>query len=173
MTRHRVSTIIALAATTAVVAGSAASASTSQVIVRDGVRVTVPAGWHSVRPAATGPISDPRTLLVAGTVGVHARSSRCQVAAYAIPAGGNAVVVLGWRSLAAAGGTHPAAGRKPLMRLTKVRPGQTECFTGSSATAQLWLAHRAYQVNVLVANGATRTRVEQALAVGRSFNRAR
>jgi hypothetical protein len=46
-----------------------------------------------------------------------------------------------------------------------------ECFAGAGAT--LTLDGKAYQVNVMVGDRASKERVADALAVGRSFNLAR
>ena len=87
-------------------------ASSGRAISANGVRVVVPPRWHRVHPAGDGPVVDPRTLLVVGTVGVRARSSQCQVAAYRVPASGAAVVVVGWKR-ATSGGGHMKPGRTP------------------------------------------------------------
>jgi hypothetical protein len=50
-----------------------------------------------------------------------------------------------------------------------VRRPSFECFNGRGAAADLVLAGRAYQVNVMVGDQATPRVIEQALAVGRSF----
>jgi hypothetical protein len=165
--------LVAILAVAAAIAAFGASGETKGVVKANGVRVSVPAGWEAVTPAKIPAVTDPKTLLVVGTPRVRPHASRCQVAAYAIPAGGAAVVVIGWKSLATAGGAHPAAGRALLRSLRKVRVGDTECFAGAGASAQLWLAHRAFQVNVLVARGASATRVREALAVARFFDLAR
>lgn len=164
--------VLTVVLATAVIGAFGARGEARKIVSANGVQVTVPAGWQAVTPATTAGVSDPKTLLVAGTRDVRSRRSSCQIAAYAIPPGGAVVVIIGWKSLTAAGGTHPPAGRRPLLALTTVRKGETECFTGLSASAQLWLAHRAFQVNVLVANGATKRRIQEALAVARSFDLA-
>jgi hypothetical protein len=48
-----------------------------------------------------------------------------------------------------------------------------ECFSGRGASAQLVLAGKAYQVNVMVGDLASKARVSQALKVARSFDLAR
>jgi hypothetical protein len=139
-------------------------------IAAHGVRVAVPPGWHRVQPSVER--VDPRTLLVVGTTGVAPRASACQIAAYGIPPRGAAVVIVGWRT-ATSGGGRLEPGRAPLRKLTAVRRPSFECFKGRGAAAQLVLAGKAYQVNVLVGNRASPRRVKEALSVGRSFGRAR
>lgn len=135
-----------------------------------GVRVAVPGGWSLVRPAR-GPVTDPATLLVVGTAGVHPKPSRCPIAAYRIPADGAVVVVVGWRSIGTAGGAADQPGRAPLKRLIAVRRPSFDCFTGRGASAYIVLGERPYQVNVLVGDHASKDLVDQALGVARSFNR--
>jgi hypothetical protein len=77
-------------------------------------------------------------------------------------------VVVGWHSLADAGGLA-TPGRVPLGSLTSVRPGVFECYGGPGAAATVRLGGRQYQVNVLVGRHAPAPTVAQALAVGRSF----
>jgi hypothetical protein len=135
-----------------------------------GVRVAVPAGWSRVRPAG-GLVTDPATLLVVGTAGVHAKPSRCPIAAYRIPADGAVVVVVGWRSMGTAGGAAAQPGRAPLKGLIAVKRPSFDCFTGRGASAYIVLGKRPYQVNVLVGDHASKDLVGQALGVGRSFSR--
>ena len=133
----------------------------------NGARLTVPGGWKRVQPGASA-VTDPRTLLVVGTSGAKAKRSRCEQAAYEVPASGAVVVVLRWSSVAAAGGA-PEPGRAPLERLASVRRPSFECFSGRGAAADLLLAGKRYQVRVLVGDHATNSRVQDALAVARSF----
>ena len=142
------------------------------VVSSHGVRVAVPKGWARVRPANDAPVTDPRTLLVVGTSGVRAKSSQCEVAAYRIPDSGAAVVVVGWKSVATAGGGAPKPGRAPLKKLLAVTRPSAECFAGRGAAADVLLGGKPYQVSVLVGDGATQHRVTQALAVARSFDRS-
>jgi hypothetical protein len=142
----------------------------SRVISAHRIRVTVPSGWHRVAPAGDGNVTDPRTLLVVGTAGTGYRSSACQITQYRVPPRGGVVVVVGWKQ----GGTPPnRGGRGPLRALRRVRRHTFECWPGRGAAAQVTLGGRVYQVNVMVGDRATRRVVEQALAVGRSFDRAR
>ena len=144
-----------------------------RVISSHGVRVTVPEGWQALRPASGGPVTDPRALLVVGTAGVRAKASRCPIAAYRIPAEAAVVVVVGWTSIAAAGGVAATPGRAPLEELVAVRRPSFECFAGRGAAADVVLGGNPYQVNVLVGDRASERRMGQALAVARSFDRAR
>src|SRR5438128_2495439 len=105
-----------------------------RVISAHGVRVQVPSGWQRVKSAPAGPVTDPRTLLVVGTAGVRPKRSQCQIAAYRIPAAGAVVVVVGWKSVASAGGV-PKPGLAPLEELTAVRRPSLECFSGRGAAA--------------------------------------
>ena len=154
------------------VASAASAASPSRVVKAHGIRLTVPGGWTRVTPASAGAVVDPKTLLVVGTRGVAPKPSVCQIAAYRIPAAGAVVVVVGWTSLRASGASATGQGRAPLAQLVRVRRPSFECFGGRGAAAGLVLRGRAYQVNVLVGARATRSVVEQALAVGRSFDLA-
>lgn len=141
-------------------------------ITAGGVLFTVPSGWHQVQAAAAEAVTDQRTLLVVGTAGVHAKPSRCQIAAYRIPAAGAAVVAVGWTSVASAGGGAPPPGRAPLNTLTTVHRANLECSNDRSAVAQLRLDGQQYQVNVVVGNRASKARVAEALAIARSFDRS-
>jgi hypothetical protein len=143
----------------------------SHTITAKGVRLVVPEGWDRVRAASPGTVTDPRTLLVVGTAGVRPKSSRCLIAAYRVPADGAFVVVVGWRSVASAGGGPMKQGRAPLKKLVTVTSPSFECFTGRGAGADLLLGGKRYQVSVLVGDRASKDRVAEALAVGRSFER--
>jgi len=154
--------------------GSIASAGqNSQTVSAHGIRLAIPSSWSRVRPAGDGPVVDPKTLLVVGTHGVTARASNCQIAAYRIPPLGAVVVVVGWTSLKYSGASGAKQGRFPLSRLIRVRRPSFECFSGRGAVADLVLDGKAYQVNVMVGSCASARVVEQALAVGRSFELAR
>lgn len=155
-----------------VLATVALAGSGPRSISAHGVRLLVPRAWQRVEAASDGPVSDPRTLLVAGTAGVHPRRSRCQIAAYHVPATGAVVVVVGWKSVAAAGGGAGKPGRAPLQRLRALQRASFECFPGRGAVAQLLLRGRLYQVNVIVGERASQQRVAEALAVARSFELA-
>lgn len=139
-------------------------------VTRTGVRLTVPRGWNAVRPAPDAPVTDPRTLLVVGTGGVHAQSSQCQIGGkYHVPAKGAVVIVVGWLSSSAGGGpVHQ--GRAALDHLTRVRKPTFECYPGRGAAADVRIGGRDYQVNVMVGDHASPHRVAQALAVARSFD---
>jgi hypothetical protein len=156
--------LVALALTS-----SAAASGRGKVIAAHGVRMVVPAGWQQVRSAGDGPVVDPKTLLVVGTAGAHPRSSQCQIAAYSVPTKGTVVVVVGWKT-ATSGGGHLKPGRAPLAALRSVHRPSLECFNGRGAVAQVALGGKAYQINVMVGNGASAQRIAQALAVARSFN---
>ena len=142
------------------------------VVSSNGVRVTVPTGWQEVRPASAGSVTDPRTLLVVGTAGVRPKVPSCSIAAYRIPAQAAVVIVVGWTSIAAAGGAATAPGRAPLKGLAAVRRPSFECFNGRGAVADVLLGGKLYQVNVLVGDRASAERVGQALMVARSFDRS-
>jgi hypothetical protein len=146
---------------------SACSGSGKHVVSANGARLTVPRGWQRIPPAANS-VTDPRTLLVVGTAGARGKRSRCEQAAYNVPASGAVVLVLGWSSVEAAGGAPPP-GRGPLRQLVSVTKPTFECFSGRGAAADVLLAGRRYQVGVLVGDRATRARVQDALAVARSF----
>lgn len=157
--------LLALLATSLAMTNS----SRSRVISEHGVKLTVPARWMPVPAASDGAVVDPKTLLVVGTRGAEPKASQCQIAAYRIPPRGAVVVVVGWKSLRNSGASGTKEGRSPLTRLVRVRRPSFECFNGRGAAADLVLAGRAYQVNVMVGDQATPRVIEQALAVGRSF----
>jgi hypothetical protein len=149
----------------------AAASSGGRIISAHGVRLVVPLTWQRIEPASAGPVTDPRTLLVVGTAGVRARVSRCQVAAYSIPAAGAVVVVVGWTSVAKAGGKAPKPpGRAPLKKLRAVHRPSFECFSGRGAVAQVLLGGMVYQVNVMAGERVSQHRVAVALTVARSFD---
>jgi len=71
-------------------------------------------------------------------------------------------------------GAEPLAGAGECgASLRSVRRPSFECFSGRGAVADLVLDGKAYQVNVMVGSCASARVVEQALAVGRSFELAR
>ncbi len=155
-----------------VVAG-AATAADHRRISAGGVHVLVPAGWRSFEPLQNSVIDDPRTLLVVGTAGIGDNpASVCQIAAYRIPARGAVVVIVGWKDPALSGTSGPT-GRAPLRKLVGVAPRIFECFAGRGAVATVRLGRKAFQVNVMVGNRATPARVNEALAVARSFDLSR
>ncbi|MBA3841470.1 MAG: hypothetical protein H0X39_02430 [Actinobacteria bacterium] len=155
------------------VVGTTVAAPGFRVVQSHGIRLTLPAGWAPLPPASAGAVFDPKTLLVVGTHGVKARSSHCQIAAYRIPVAGAVVVVVGWDSLKYSGAKGAIQGRAPLAKLVRVRHPSFECFNGRGAAADLVLKGKAYQVNVMVGVRASPRVIEQALAVGRSFNLSR
>ena len=114
---------------------------------------------------------DSFTRQAVGTRGVRPRS-RCQIAAYRVPSTGAVVVVVGWKTPASAGG-RPKPGRAPLRALRRVTRPSFECFRGRGAAATVELHGRVFQVNVMVGDRASPRRVDDALAVGRSFALAR
>ena len=143
------------------------------LVAAHGVELRVPAGWHRLAPTQNGAI-DPRTLLVVGTDGVIRNlNSVCQIAAYRVPATGAVVVVVGWRTATSGGGDGRPTGRTPLQNLVRVTKPSFECYDGLGAAASLVLGGKAYQVNVMVGDRASKERIAEALAVGRSFDVAR
>ena len=158
-----------------VFASTAVAASTGRIISAGGVSFVVPSGWQRVRAADPGPVTDPSTLLVVGTAGVRPKPmpSRCEIARYQLPSTGAVVVVFGWRRLSDSGAQGQKPGRWPLKTMVAVRRGVFECFAGRGAGATFTLGGKAYQVNVMVGDRASKQRVADALAVGRSFNLVR
>jgi len=154
--------------TLALVAAANALASDAGTIRTHGIALSMPDGWHRVRAAGDGPVTDPRTLLVVGTAGVRAKPMQCQIAAYRVPIDGAVIVVVGWKT-ATSGGGHMKPGRWPLARLTSVRRPSFECFAGRGAVASLTLGGKAYQVNLMVGDAAPARQISAALAVARSF----
>jgi hypothetical protein len=147
-----------------------ACGSTNKLIAGNGVRFSVPGGWQRVPPGPDN-VDDPRTLLAVGTGDVRATPASCASPVYNVRLSGAAVAVVGWSSVAAAGGA-PRPGRAPLTALTAVRSHTFECFTGRGAAADVLIAGKRYQVRVLVGGRASAERVRQALAVARSFEPA-
>ena len=156
-----------MAVAVALVAVGVARAADDHAIAAGAVAVRVAGDWARVAPApgTAAADADPRTVLVVGTHGVIARSSQCQVASYRIPADGAAIVVLAWRGVAPAGLPRD---RSQLVGMRLKRP-LFECFDGRGAVAQIVMRNRAYQINVMVGDRATRDTVVDALATARSF----
>jgi len=110
-----------IAALVALVLTSTAGAASGGRIVAHGVRLDIPAGWQQATAASDGPVVDPKTLLVVGTAGVHPRASRCQIAAYSIPADGAVVVIVGWKTRTARSARWRASNRRSPMRRRQKR----------------------------------------------------
>ena len=137
----------------------------------NGVRVTLPHGWHRVTPAAQGPVTDPKTLLVVGTGPVTRRLVR--VPDHVLP---RAAARRGRRGRRLEAGRHArerTAASHRCARSRQVRRHFFDCWPGRGGAAQVTLGGRVYQVNVMVGDRAGSRVVAQALAVGRSFDRAR
>lgn len=147
---------------------AAACRSSTHGVTAHGVKLEVPHGWTQLHPA-TDPVTEPHTLLAVGTGGVHQASSPCASAVYD---SGATVSVVGWPSVASAGGVPPR-GRAPLESLVAVRRNTLECFNGRAAAVDLLIAGKRYQVRVQVGDRASRRLVRQALAVARSFKPTR
>lgn len=154
-----------MAVALALVAVGVAQSAADRPVVAGVVGVRATDDWARVPPAPAGSETDPRTVLVVGTRGVAVRASHCQVSSYRIPADGAAVVVLGWRGTAPEGLPRD---RSQLQAMRLRRP-LFECFDGRGAVAQIVVKGRAYQVNVMIGDRATRDTVAEALAVARSF----
>jgi hypothetical protein len=140
-------------------------------VAANGVALRIPPGWTCVQSAGDGNVIDPRTVLVVGTHGVRPRGSQCQVAHYRVPAAGAVVVVVAWKNETSGGGRPPRS-RRPLATI-RIRRPSFECYSGRGGAAQLSLGGRAFQVNVMVGDRASRARIDQALAVAHSFDLAR
>src|SRR5256714_14012879 len=147
--------------------------SRGRIISSHGVRVAVPSGWQRVRVARPGQMSDPRTVLIVGTAGVRPQASHCGIAAYHLPPSGAVVVVVAWKSIASAGGGPWTRGRAPLKSLVAVHRPSFECFAGRGAASDVLLGGKPYQVNVMVGDRASKTRIKEALAIARSFDLTR
>ena len=156
------------------IAASLAAAAGAVHLTANGVKVTVPAGeWHRIAAVEDAHVTDPQTVLVVGTAGAEPRATACQIAAYVVPRRGAVVVIVRWKRghLPSTSPTHDD--RHELAHLTTVHRPSFECFSGRGAAVQVALGGHIYQVNVMVGDGATRQRVTDALAVGRSFALAR
>ena len=138
-------------------------------ISANGVRVSVPAGWHRIAAYEDANVTDPVTVLVVGTAGVRPRSTGCQIAAYVVPPRGAVVVVVRWKrgQLPGTAPTHDDV--RALARLTSVRAHVFECYGGRGASAQVALGGHVYQVDVMVGGRASSRRIDDALGVARSF----
>src|SRR5436309_3465810 len=150
--------------------------SSERSVSSHGVRLVVPRSWRRIEPASGGSVTDPQTLLVVGTAGVRplaSLASNCEIAKYRLPPAGAVVVVVGWKSVATAGGAPWEPGRAPLKNLLAVHRPSFECLSGRGAVADVLLAGKPYQVNVMVGDRASKPRVAEALAVARSFDLAR
>jgi hypothetical protein len=154
-------------------ASLAVGCSSERSISSHGVRLVVPRIWHRIEPASGGSVTDPQTLLVVGTAGVRPLGSNCEIAAYRLPPAGAVEVVVGWKSVVTAGGAPWKPGRAPLNNLLAVHRTSFECFSGRGAVADVLLAGKPYQVNVMVDDRAAKPRVAEALAVARSCDLAR
>ena len=86
---------------------------------------------------------------------------------------GAVVVVFVWKSITTAGGGPWTQGRAPLKSLVAVHRPSFECFSGRGASSDVLLGGKPYQVDVMVGDRAPKTRVEEALAIARSFDLAR
>jgi hypothetical protein len=149
------------------VAVTTAGAATWTMLRSNGVAVRVPApGWVLVTPADAGAVADPRTVLVAGTDGVVARRSQCQVAAYRIPADGAAVVVLRWAGKA----PEWLSGDRSELESLRLRRAYFECWEGRGAAAVVAIRGRAYQVNVMVGDRASSKTITSALEAAASLD---
>ena len=149
---------------------TALASDSGRIFSAHGVRFVVPRGWQRIEAATAGHVTDPRTLLVVGTASVQPRPSRCQIAAYRIPAAGAVVVVVGWKSVVTAGGSPWHPGRSPLKNILAVHRPSFECFSGRGAVADVLLGGKPYQVDVMVGDRASNRRIAEALAVARSFD---
>lgn len=143
---------------------AAACGSSTHGVTAHGVKLEVPDGWTQLQPRADH-VAEPHTLLAVGKGGVHQATSPCASAVYD---SGATVSVVGWPSVASAGGVPPR-GRAPLESLVAVRRNTLECFNGRAAAVDLLIAGKRYQVRVLVGDRASRRLVRQALSVARSF----
>jgi hypothetical protein len=163
-TRGRQLVLLATAAiAAAALVASAAPAATDDVARAAGIQLTLPDSWAKVAPA-TETKTDPRTLLVIGTDGVHAIESDCQVASYRVPADGAAVVVIGWR--------NSIGVSSPPLSAMKLRRGTFECFAGRGAFARVSRGDRDFQVSVLVGDRASYATADAALEAARSLTLA-
>src|SRR5437899_494538 len=136
--------------------------SSGRSISSHGVRLVVPRTWHRIEPASGGSVTDPQTLLVVGTAGVRPLASNCEIAKYRLPPARAVVVVVGWKSVATAGGAPWEPGRAPLKSLLAVHRPSFECLSGRGAAADVLLAGKPYQVNVMVGDRASKPRVAEA-----------
>jgi hypothetical protein len=101
---------------------------------------------------------------------VKAKRTQCQIGTYRVPPTGAVVAVVAWKGT---NGDKRPPSRKPLDQLKAVTPAFFECFSGRGAAAALVLGRRRYQVNVMVGDSASKQRIADALAVGRSFRLVR
>ncbi len=163
-TRGRQLVLLATAAiAAAALVASAAPAATGDVARAAGIQLTLPDDWAKVAPASETK-TDPRTLLVIGTDGVHPMESDCQVASYRVPADGAVVVVIGWK--------NSIGVSSPPLSAMKLRRGTFECFAGRGAFARVSRGDRDFQVSVLVGDRASYATADAALEAARSLTLA-
>ena len=81
--------------------------------------------------------------------------------------------MVGWTQFALSGAQWEKPGRAPLKNLIAVQRPSFDCFAGRGAGTTLVLGGKAYQVNVLVGDRASKRRIGEALAVARSFDLVR
>jgi hypothetical protein len=156
---------LAVIAAGLVVAGAAVAADSLRTVEANGVSLRLTDDWLRVARAEERATANPRTLIVAGTHGVHAIDTDCQVATYRIPSDGAAVVVIGWRRRV---GTSYLPGKEALVA-KELERGYFECFDGRGVAVQLELQGHTYQLNVMVGDRADRGTITDALAAARSF----
>src|SRR5919206_3594702 len=104
-----------------------------------GVTVALPKTWHSlpVPPAPPGvQVGDPRTRIVAASGPITIRARGCDVAAYAFPKTGVAVVVVEWVE-PTPGTRWPRRPRRFTAGTLPVRPPPAiECWAGAGGGAE-------------------------------------
>lgn len=163
MRRLRTASLVLTAVTlAALVVAALGTAARSDTVRGGGVELLLPDGWARIQPARQAVVEDPRTVLVIGTVGVHAVETECQVSSYRVPPDGAVVVVVGWREPTGVSSFLPLSGMK-------LRRGVFECFADRGAVAQVTRRGLDYQVNVMVGDRASAETIDAALDAARSI----
>ena len=133
-----------------------------------GMAVALPRTWRSlpVPPAPPGVrVGDPRTRIVAASGPITVRARGCDVAAYAFPKTGVAVVVVEW--VGPTPGTRwPRRPRRFTARTLPVRPPPAiECWAGAGGGAEFADHGRRLAAYVLLGRRAPRRLADTARAV--------
>jgi hypothetical protein len=127
-----------------------------------GVRVALPAGWHST-PPVQGAVTNPLTRIVVASGPIRDNpTSSCQVAAYAFPKTAVAIVVVEWTKPIAgtARGDEPPRPRHFTAANLRLRAHNIECFAGPGGSIEFSARHHTFAAYLMLG-----TRAPSRLAV--------
>jgi hypothetical protein len=141
--------------------------STTQRVGTGGATVALPTGWHAVGSAWLGSAkdTDPVTRLVVASGPVRGVDTGCQVASYAFPGTGVALVVVEWRHDYPGVRYRPRPARFTSRNMPLQMAPALECFAGAGASAQFDDHGRHLGAYVLLGPGAPRSFATRARAV--------